>query len=115
MTAAPPRLWHVTVQLCGEPAPTEQLGPALQSLCDRDPMNMAARYAADRAELQFWDEGPELGPVAVEAARLWQSSRADMGLPDWSLVGLEVLEQGPWRQQWRASPDVRPGSVDRLA
>ncbi len=107
-------LWHVTVLVTGDPAPIRQLGRALRALCDLDPGNLGVRYRADAAELQFWDEGPDIAQVAVAAALLWQSSRAAAGLPDWSLVGLEVHDRNRWRErQTTLARPIAPGSVAR--
>lgn len=103
-------LWHVTVIVQGRPAPLDQLGAALRQLCALDPMNLGVRYREDRAELQFWDEGPELQPVAEAAMQLWGSRRGDTGLPPWTLVGLEVTQQQVWREQQHAAV-FAPGSV----
>jgi hypothetical protein len=113
MSRAAGRLWHVTLTLQGRPAPLEELRVALHRLCALDPMNLGVRYREDRAELQFWDEGPELGAVAAAAALLWSDSQADTGLPRWSLVGLEVLQQSMWRERSPAAV-VAPGSVAQL-
>lgn len=108
--AAP--LWHVTLLVAGPPAPEQQLAQGLRELCARDPGNLAARYRADQVELQFWDEGRDLQQVAAAATALWREGRADAGLPDWSLVGLEVLDRQRWREHRAAPPRaIRPGSV----
>ena len=113
MSRAAGRLWHVTLTLQGRPAPLEELRAALHRLCALDPMNLGVRYRADRVELQFWDEGPELGSVAQAAARLWSVSRDDTGLPPWTMVGLEIYQQPLWRER-TPGPAVAPGSVALL-
>lgn len=110
MSAADPVLWHVTVLMQGRPEPLPQLHRALVEMCAMDPMNLAVRYREDRAELQFWDEGPEVAAVADAAARLWGSLRDAAGLPAWTAVGLDVRQQQVWREQEPAAA-VAPGSV----
>jgi len=109
-------LWHVTMSVSGASAPPEQLAMALRRLCELDPMNVGARYAADNAELQFWDEGPELRVVAEAAVAWWDGVREDAGLPEWSLTGLEVMERHLWQvRSRRPRPVIAPGSVALLA
>jgi hypothetical protein len=107
------QLWHVTLIVSGRPAPLDELGRALRHLCALDPMNLGVRYREDRAELQFWDEGPELRTVADAAAQLWGSRRRDTGLPPWTLVGMEVMQQQTWRER-RRDAVFAPGSVAQL-
>lgn len=108
-------LWHITILLAGDPIPLDALGRGLRRLCDLDPANMAARYRAGAVELQFWDEGSDLETVALAAAQLWRSSRQGAGLPDWSLVGLQVLERARWRERRLTLPlAMAPGSVEVL-
>jgi hypothetical protein len=113
--AAAGTLWHITLILSGDPEPLSQVGPAVRRLCDLDPGNMGARYRSDRAEVQFWDEGGDIGQVALAASRLWRTSRADTGLPDWSLVGMQVMERGRLRERRAATISLfEPGSVGPL-
>lgn len=112
--STPDTLWHVTLILAGAPAPMTQLGRALRRLCDLDPGNMGARFRADQAEVQFWDEGADISAVAFAAAHLWEASRDDAGLPQWSLVAIEVMDKARLRQrQQEAAELIAPGSVAR--
>lgn len=115
MKGAADPLWHVRIVVSGAPAPMDRLERGLRRFCDLDPMNMGARYTDDLVELQFWDEGPELEKVAEAAAELWPARRVEAGLPDWSVTGLEVLEQHLWRDRGREPREaIAPGSVGRL-
>lgn len=51
------------------------------------------RFGPDRAELQFWDEGENMLDVASLALRLWAEHRSSANLPQWEVVGLEVVER----------------------
>ena len=105
-------LWHVTVLMAGSAAPLIDLRSALHRLCALDPANMGVRYRADGAEVQFWDEGPDPAAVADAAAGLWAASRAATGLPDWSVVGLEVLDRPRLQlRRRRRVALIRPGAV----
>lgn len=108
-------LWHVTLTLAGEATPPQRLHDNLQALCDLDPCNMAARYQPDAVELHFWDEGTDVAEVAHAALSLWGESRAELSLPSWSLVGLEILDRARLQErQLHAVPVIKPGAVVRL-
>lgn len=110
MTAGP--MWHVTMQVSGEPAPAGQIDKALRRLCEQDPGNMGARYATTGAELQFWDEGADIEQVVQAAVALWQRARGNAGLPAWTLIGIDVAERTLWRlRQTDAPVAIAPGSV----
>ena len=66
---------------------------ALLRLADERPFLSSLRFGADRAELQFWDEGESMIDVASLALRLWSEHRTTAQLPQWEVVGLEVLER----------------------
>lgn len=116
MTArGPGPLWHVTVSVSGASASPEHLSAALHRLCALDPMNVGARYSTDTAVLQFWDEGAALSVVAQAAVAWWEAVRADAGLPEWSLTGLEVMDQHLWQQRGgQPRRAIAPGSVALL-
>lgn len=108
-------LWHITVSVSGASAPREQVEAALHRLCDLDPMNVGARFTTDTAVLQFWDEGPDVRIVAQAAVSWWEAVRADAGLPEWSLSGLEVMDRHLWQERGRwPRPAIAPGSVALL-
>ena len=111
MTAAG-TLWHITLLVAGAPVEGAALRRALQQLCDRDPGNMGARFRVDGAELQFWDEGHDIEQVTRAALSLWPSDRRAVGLPDWALVGIQVLDRNGWRERRAvlAAP-IAPGTV----
>jgi hypothetical protein len=66
---------------------------ALQRLCELRPFMSSVRFAADRAELRYWDEADSLVDSASLALRLWNEYRDAAALPAWEVVGLEVVEQ----------------------
>lgn len=101
--------WHVSITVTGEPMPVEEVRTGLQRLSEVHPFLLEAGYAADRAEVTYWDEGPDARTVAHLAADLWQSHRVSAGLPDWRVVAVEVVDQGTvharrrsrWAPRWR--------------
>jgi hypothetical protein len=98
------RLWHVTVTVAGAPMEPLIVRAALQRLNEMRPFMSSLRFAPDRAELTYWDEGATLIDVASLALRLWNEYRNDAALPSWEVVGLEVVERDLRRS--RREPDA---------
>lgn len=59
----------------------------------------SVRYDECRAEICYWEEGSNMLDVASLALRLWSEHRQSARLPDWSVVGLEVLERGTFHER----------------
>nr|WP_107409516.1 hypothetical protein [Mangrovactinospora gilvigrisea] len=97
--APPERMWHVTLSMAGDPVPVTQLRRALETLVNEHPPLMTGRYAADRAEIRYWEEAAELQDAAALALRLWGEYRSRAGLPAWRTVGLEVVDRHTYRQR----------------
>lgn len=109
-------LWHITVTVAGAATASDRLRRGLRQLCARDPANLAARFRPDGAELQYWDEGDDLLAVAHSAARLWRESRAEAGLPDWDVVGLDVCDTATLRGRIATPLTIaEPGSVEEFS
>jgi hypothetical protein len=88
-----PALWHVTLTVGGDPVEPTGLRDALERLAAERPFMVSMRYGLDRAELRYWDEAEDLDDAAALALRLWGDHRASADLPDWRVVGLEVLDR----------------------
>lgn len=107
------RHWHVTVTVSGDPVEPLLLRGALQRLSDERPFLEEIRYTRSGAEVRFWDEGESMLDVASLALRLWSEHRDSASLPNWEVIGLEVVERPV--QQLRTSGDsgqvmtFRPG------
>ncbi len=109
-------LWHVRVTLAGPATDAEQLGLALQRLCQASPFLASVRYNAERAEVTYWDEAEDADDAAALALRVWNDHRRSVGLPPWHVVGLEVVDRdtrrargpGPDERDVLATGDVRP-------
>ena len=86
-------LWHVTLTVSGPAVAMGELRCALDRLVQQRPFMLSVRYAADHAELRYWDEAENVDDVAALALRLWGEHRASAGLPLWTVVGLEVLDR----------------------
>ena len=87
------RLWHVTVTVAGEAVEPLIVRNALRRLNDERGFMQSLKYAAGRAEIQYWEEGETLLDAASLALRVWNEHRHSAGLPRWEVVGLEVLER----------------------
>jgi hypothetical protein len=87
------RLWRVCVSVTGAAVPVAQIRAALERLGHHHPFLLEARYADDRAELRYWEEGPDAQTVAALAGALWELHRVSAGLPDWQVVGIEVVDR----------------------
>jgi hypothetical protein len=109
-------LWHVRVTLAGPATDAEQLGLALQRLCQASPFLASVRYNSQRAEVTYWDEAEDADDAAALALRVWNDHRRSIGLPPWQVVGLEVVDRDTRRaravgaddRDVLATGDVRP-------
>lgn len=102
------RHWLVTVTVAGAPVEPMILRGGLQRLSAERPFLQEIRYTRRSAEIRFWDEGESMLDVASLALRLWSEHRDSASLPDWEVVGLEVVERPV--QESRTSP----GGADQV-
>jgi len=91
--AVDPILWYVTVTVAGPPAPLRDIREALERLSQERPFVVCARYAEDRAEVVYWDESDDVAVAAGQALRMWSDHLSSARLPEWRVVGLEVLDR----------------------
>lgn len=107
------RLWHVTLTLAGEAHDPDRVRAALERLAYEHPFLLAGRYAADHAEVRYWEEARDVRDAAAIALRLWGEHRVSAALPPWELIGLEVVDRATYRKRANApaQPSVRPGRV----
>ncbi|RYU12219.1 hypothetical protein ETU37_09315 [Nocardioides iriomotensis] len=87
------RLWHVTITVAGEPLEPLIVRNGLRRLADQRPFLHSLKYAAGRAEIQYWEQADSLLDASSLALRVWNEHREPAGLPRWEVVGLEVLER----------------------
>jgi hypothetical protein len=87
------RHWHVTLTLAGDAVEPLIVRAALQRLCEQHQFLDSVSNTGDSAEIQFWDEGENMLDVASLAMRLWNEHRDSAKLPDWEVVGLEIVEK----------------------
>lgn len=108
-------MWHVTVTVAGEPVTPDRIRNALEHLSEERPFLLAGRYAPDRAEVRYWEEASSAADAVDVAMGLWEEHRESAGLPVWSIVGVEVIDQETFHRRGRSSVEhpalVAPGRV----
>ena len=97
-------MWHVTLTVVGEALEPREVLSALERLTHEQPFLLSARYAADRAELRYWEEARDLEDAAALALRLWGEHRRSAQLPAWRVAGLEVLDRATFQQRSMSRP-----------
>ncbi len=103
----PLRFWHVTLTLGGDAHEPTLVKAALIRLGDQHAFLHSLRYAAQQAEIQYWEEAEEMLDAAAMALRVWHEHRTSAGLPRWQVLGLEILERGTFSA--RSDPRVPLG------
>lgn len=96
MELPPTSLWHVTVTVAGEPVSAATIRGALRRLEAEHAFLVCARYAADRAEVRYWDEAVSVTDALELAAGLWAEHRGTARLPDWQVCGVEVVDRATY-------------------
>lgn len=99
----PTRMWHVTLTVSGVAVSEAEIRVGLERLGHEHPFLLAGRYAADRAEVRYWDEAADAAMATEHALALWRVHRDTARLPDWSVVGVEVVDQATFHRRGRAS------------
>ena len=106
------RMWHVVITAAGPALPTEGVREALVRLADSHQFILSARYAADRAEVRYWDESGHVRDIAARAFSVWSDYSEIAGLPPWEVVGLEVIERDAFHARLGGRPGRRAGDLD---
>ncbi len=95
------RLWHVSLTVAGDVVEPLIVRNALRRLSEQRPFLHSLKFAADRAEVQYWEEADSLLDASSLALRVWNEYRDSAGLPRWEVVGLEVLERTVFQSRSR--------------
>lgn len=106
------RMWHVVITAAGAALPTEKVREALERLADHHQFLLSARYAADRAEVRYWDESANVRDIAARAFSVWSEYSEPAGLPPWEVVGLEVIERDAFHARLGGRQGRRAGDPD---
>ncbi|GAA0678272.1 hypothetical protein GCM10010193_34640 [Kitasatospora atroaurantiaca] len=97
--AEQPRLWHVVLSVAGKVTPLAELRAGLERLAHDHSFFLTARYAADHAELRYWEQARDLHDAAAIALRLWGEHKVTANLPPWEIVGLEVVDRPTYHKR----------------
>ncbi|MEV5981910.1 hypothetical protein [Streptomyces sp. NPDC052114] len=92
-------LWHVFLTVAGPPLPTADVRRTLERFAAAHPFALTARYAADHAEVRYWEEAHDLRDAAATALRLWQGHGASTELTGWIVTGLEIIDRATYHQR----------------
>ena len=95
--------WHVTLTVAGRPVPEPVIQLGLERLSHDHPFLLSGRYGVDRAEVRYWEEGPDAPTVVGLALALWADHRVTSGLPAWDVVGVEVLDRDTFHRRGRVT------------
>ena len=101
-----PALWFVTVTVSGDRLPADEVRRGLERLSEERPFLVSAGYASSRAEVRYWDESVDVEGAVSQALRMWADHQRSAGLPDWRVVGLEVVDRDTARRRWNRSSSV---------
>ncbi|MGW4898145.1 hypothetical protein ACWEQL_38775 [Kitasatospora sp. NPDC004240] len=93
------RLWHVVLSVAGQVTPLTALRAGLERLAHDHSFFLTARYAADHAEIRYWEQARDLHDAAAIALRLWGEHKATAKLPPWEIVGLEVVDRATYHKR----------------
>jgi hypothetical protein len=105
-------MWHVVITAAGPALPAEEVRAALLRLSDSHQFLLSARFAADRAEVRYWDESAHVRDIAARAFSVWSDYSEIAGLPPWEVVGLEVIERDAFHARLGGRPGRRAGDPD---
>lgn len=107
-TVGSQRMWHVTLTVAGNARPTSDVFDALTRLSHLHPFLLEARYGTNRAELRYWEEAQDIAAATSVASRMWRDHERSAQLPDWDVVGLQVLDRQTYlqREPLRAVPEA---------
>lgn len=100
-TEMPASLWFVTVTVAGDVVDANTIRSGLERLSHEHPFLLSGRYAADRAEVRYWEEAPDAQVVLDLAVGLWSEHRESAALPDWEVVGVEVIDRETFHRRGR--------------
>ncbi|MEU1290550.1 hypothetical protein [Kitasatospora sp. NPDC005856] len=93
------RLWHVVLSVAGQVTPLSSLRASLEQLAHDHSFFLTARYAADHAEIRYWEQARDLHDAAAIALRLWGEHKVTAKLPPWEIVGLEVVDRATYHKR----------------
>jgi hypothetical protein len=108
--AAPRSMWHITLTVAGQPVPEQAIKSALERLSEEHPFLLSGRYAADRAEVRYWEEAIDVATALRMAVLLWDEHTVTAQLPMWRVVGVECVDRETFHRRGR-NVHEQPGLV----
>lgn len=96
--------WYVTLTLTGDALSEVDVCDALQRLLAERPLVQSCRYGTDTVELRYWEQAEDVQDAAAMALRLWGEHKRSAALPDWRLVGLEVVDRDTFHRRIDETP-----------
>ena len=103
-------MWHITLTVAGQVVPEPVIRGALERLSEEHPFLLSGRYAADRAEVRYWEEATDVAAALRIAVLLWDEHVASAQLPPWRVVGVEVVDRETFHRRGRYIHE-QPGLV----
>jgi hypothetical protein len=103
-------MWHITLTVAGDSVPEPEIQQALERLSDEHPFLLSGRYAADRAEVRYWEEASDVASAIRMAVLLWDEHIVSARLPRWRVVGVEVVDRDTFHRRGRNIHE-QPGLV----
>lgn len=107
-------LWLVVLTSAGPPVDPLQLRTRLDHYTTDYAFANGVRYRSDRLELTYWDEASHVQDAIESALLMWSGSRQHLMLPQWEVVGVEILERATVRErsaQGRGLELIVPGEI----
>jgi hypothetical protein len=103
-------MWHVTLTVAGPTVDQGDIKAGLERLSFEHPFLLSGRFTCDRAEVRYWEEAASAAEVSAMALGLWTEHRMSAHLPEWEVVGVEIVDQETFRRRGRYGHD-QPGLV----
>lgn len=96
------QMWHVVLTVAGTAVDSDTIKRGLEHLAHDHPFLLSGRFASDRAEVRYWEEADSVSGVIELATRLWSEHQESAGLPDWRVVGVEVVDRETFHRRGTA-------------
>jgi len=103
-------MWHITLTVAGRSVSDLEVKAALERLSHEHPFLLSGRYTADRAEVRYWEEAPDVSTALRMAILLWDEHVVSAQLPPWRVVGGEVVDRETFHRRGRYIHE-QPGLV----
>lgn len=103
-------MWHVTLTVAGPIVDQSLIKESLECLSFEHPFLLSGRFTGERAEVRYWEEAVSAAEVSRMALGLWTEHRMSAHLPEWEVVGVEIVDQDTFHRRGRYVHE-QPGRV----